>query len=140
MGRHAAFLDDLVARRIIDAVKAGASRTGAAKSARVGTSTLFSWLAKGREGEQPYADFLERIREAEGALEKKLVGYALSIAADSNHKDAAKMIEMLLNVRCGWGKEQSKGKDAPAEVARDPALDLDVARSVVAALESRRAS
>jgi len=139
MGRHAAFLDDLIAQKIVAAVKAGASRTGAAKVAKVGRSTLLSWLAKGREGEQPYADFLDRVREAEGDLEKKLVGYAFGIASDPSHKDAAKMIEMLLTLRCSWGKVGENAKAAEANANRDQALDLDIARSVVAALESRKA-
>lgn len=139
MGRSAAFLDDLVAQKIVAAVKAGATRAGAAKAAKIGRSTLQSWLQKGRDGEEPYVSFLDRIREAEGDLEKKLVGWALKMAESAEHEPTrAKMIEMLLNVRCGWAKGDAKPKDAPAnDVPRDAAADLDVARSVVAALESR---
>ncbi len=137
MGRHAAFLDDLVAQKIVAAVKAGASRAGAAKLAKVGVSTLHSWIAKGRDGEEPYAGFLERIREAEGNLEKKLVTLALALAEHAENESVrAKMIDMLLNVRCGWGK----ARDVTADVAgaAEESADVEFLEGLVSAAKSRR--
>ena len=76
-------LDDLVAKKVVDAVRAGASRTGAAEAARVGRRTLHRWLQRGAAGEAPYAAFLEKIREAEGELEKELVGIIKGHASDT---------------------------------------------------------
>jgi transposase len=66
-------LDDLVTKRIVEAVRGGASRTAAAEAARVARSTLHLWLQRGGAGEEPYASFTARVREAEGELEKELV-------------------------------------------------------------------
>ena len=66
-------LDDLVSKRIIEAVRSGASRTGAAEAARVSRSTLHLWLQRGEAGDEPYASFTARVREAEGDLERELI-------------------------------------------------------------------
>ena len=127
-------LDDLVAQRIVSAIAAGASRTGAAKSARVARASLFDWLARGRDGEQPYADFLDRVREAEGTVET-LVATALQTAIANGHVGA--MCFWLERRRHEeWGKRDVLTHvDRPErEVA---GVDLDIARSVVAALESK---
>jgi hypothetical protein len=55
-----------MAHRIVDEIKKGATRVGAAKSAGIGRSTLYEWLELGRAGEEPFADFTRRVREADG--------------------------------------------------------------------------
>jgi hypothetical protein len=63
-------LDDLVAKRIVDAVRLGAPWYLAAEAGGVGRSTLKQWKARGADGEEPYAAFLARLKsaEAEGAV------------------------------------------------------------------------
>lgn len=68
-------LDDLTAERIRQAVRKGATWAMAAQVAGIGRSTLMEWKARGKTGEQPYADFLDRLKRAqaeraEEALEK----------------------------------------------------------------------
>lgn len=134
MGRPSK-LDELRAKRIVDAIKAGASRTGAAKCARVHRATLMDWLARGRDGEQPYADFLDRVREAEGGVEERITT-ALLEAIEKGHVGA--MCFWLERRRPDeWGKRDVVTHTHQGAEAGSDAQDLDVARSVVAALESR---
>lgn len=76
-------LDDLRAKRIIDAVKRGLPRSTAAMLARVAPSTLFLWLAKGRAGDPEYSDFSDRVRAAEAEGEDEIVGVLRGHAANS---------------------------------------------------------
>ena len=139
MGRHAAFLDDLVTQKIVAAVKAGATRDGAAKVAGIGRSTLQSWLQRGRDGDEPYAGFLDKIRKAEGDLEKRLVTLALALAEHAeNEAVRAKMIDMLLNVRCGWGKTR-EATSADAAGASEQIADVEFFETLLSAAKSRRA-
>lgn len=73
MGRPT-LLDDLRAKRIVDAIAAGASRKAAAASVGINTDTLCTWLSKGRAGEERYAEFAERVRKAEGCAETRVIG------------------------------------------------------------------
>lgn len=68
-GRPTSF-NDLAAKRILDAVRRGCSQLVAAQAAGISRSTLQSWLAKGRDGEQPFSDFLDRLEG--GAAEAEL--------------------------------------------------------------------
>lgn len=58
-------LNDIVAERIRQAVRKGATWAIAAEAAGVGSSTLREWKARGRAGEEPYAAFLATIKRAE---------------------------------------------------------------------------
>lgn len=131
-------LDDLVAKRIVDAIAKGVSRIGAAKAAGVGRSTLFEWLQRGRDGEQPFADFADRVRKADGKAEGVVVSKLLE-AIENGHVGA--MCFWLERRRHEeWGKrdvvthEHPNGAAAPGGEG-----DLEIARSVVAALESKKA-
>ncbi len=74
MGRPSK-LDDIVAQRVINAVKSGVPRVQAARLARVVPSTLFLWLAKGKAGDPAYSDFSDKVREAEAYDVEELVGF-----------------------------------------------------------------
>lgn len=129
-------LDDLTAKRIVDAVAAGVSRVGAAKSAGVGKSTLMEWLQRGRDGEQPYADFADQIRKADGQIEHRVVS-ALLNQIEEGHVGA--MCFWLERRRPEeWGKRDSVVHEHTEGGRERDGSDLEVARSVVAALESRK--
>jgi hypothetical protein len=85
-------LDDIVAKRIVDAVAAGGSRSAAAEAARVHRSTLMLWLARGRKGEPPYSDFLDRVKKAEADAENAMV-VIVRAAAEKNWTAAAWWLE-----------------------------------------------
>lgn len=130
-------LDDLVTKRICDAIKKGVSLAAAAKSAGVGASTLHLWLAKGRDGESPYSEFLEQVDRADGVAHTWAAS-KLRELVEAGHPGATMY---LLERRWpeDWGKRDSVTHEHRDAKPEDGAGDLDVARSVVAALESRKA-
>lgn len=91
MGRPSK-LDDLTAQRVINAVRKGLPRVHAARMARISPTTLFEWLARGRDGEEGYAEFAERVREAEAFDVEELVGYMREHAKVS-HQACAWLLE-----------------------------------------------
>lgn len=139
-GRHA-LLTDLVQEKILQAVRAGATREGAARHARIGRSTLQVWLRRGEDGEEPYASFLARVREAEGGIEVRMVVCLLDIAEHCEHPPTRlAAITKVLDRRCGWAQERKAATEAERAAAeqRDAIADAEVVRSVLAALESRK--
>lgn len=135
MGRPSK-LDDLRAKRVVDAIAKGLSRTAAAAKARVHRATLMDWLARGRDGEQPYADFLDRVKEAEAKAEEAMVDCVRGAALDPKYWQAA-----------AWWLERCRPADyAKREPTREEETtraetgvpDVDVVRAVLSALESRK--
>ena len=68
---------------ILEAVRAGMTRKLTAQYACIDVSTLYNWLAKGRQGKKEYRDFLEAVQlaEAKGAM------YNLSLIRMAAKKD-----------------------------------------------------
>jgi transposase len=66
-------LDDVTAQRIVAAVAKGLPRDTAAKLAAIAPRTLYGWLARGRDGEEPYSQFLHRVKRAEAESEEEMV-------------------------------------------------------------------
>lgn len=128
-------LDDLVAKRIVDAVGRGVSHRAAAEAAHVDISTLTRWLAAGRDGEEPYCAFRTRFLAAEAKAETRVVD-ALMRKVDEGSVPA---MQLWLQQRrpAEWGRREMPANEQ-AERAEGGEADLDVARSVVAALESRK--
>lgn len=136
MGRPT-LLDDLRAKRIVDAIAKGLSRTAAAAKGGVSRSSLMDWLARGRDGEQPYADFLHRVKKAEADAEEAMVECVRTAALEPKHWTAAAW--WLERARpAEWAKREPT-PEQETQRAEGGGADLDVARSVVAALESRKA-
>ncbi len=136
MGRPI-LLDDLRAKRIVDAIASGLSRTAAAAKGNIGRATLLEWLARGRDGEQPFADFLVRVKKAEADAEEVMVACVRVAALEPKHWQAAAW--WLERARpADWAKREptQEQETARAETGSD---DLEVTRSVLAALESRKA-
>lgn len=129
-------LDDIKAKRIVDVVAKGGSRTAAAAAARISRSALMQWLARGRDGEQPFQDFLHRVKAAEAQAEDLMVSAVRTAAMEPRYWQAAAW--WLERARpAEWAKREATQEQA-AERAESDGMDLDVARSVVAALESRK--
>lgn len=112
-------------------------RDTAARLARIAPATLYDWLARGRAGESPFSELLERVSEAEAQSESTLVGRIVE-ASERNWQAAA----WLLNCRRPdvYVPARERIKPAEEDTADTSAEDISVARSVVAALESRKAS
>lgn len=95
------------------------------------------WLARGRDGEEPFADFLHRVKVAEAQAEELMVGAIRKAGIDPTKWQAAAW--WLERARpSDWAKREPT-TEQEAERAETGAVDLDVAKSVVAALESRKA-
>lgn len=72
MGRSTK-LDDLVEKRVLDALKAGHSYAAAAKAAGIDEWTLHHWRRLGREGDERYSQFSQRVDRADQEAEDRCV-------------------------------------------------------------------
>jgi hypothetical protein len=145
-------LDDITAKRIIDAIAAGATRAAAAGAAGVHRATLQTWLAKGRDGDEEYRDFHDRTERAEAEAEVAMVGVVRAAALSGTWQAAAWWLERrrpkLYALRRETAKplppmteEQARARYRELtghEWNSGPEDDLAVAESVVSALRSRR--
>lgn len=112
------------------------SRRGAANAANVSFTAFKNWLAWGREGTAPYVDFVARVEAAEAKAERTVVD-ALMVAVTEG-KVPAIMFWLQQRRLADWGqKTAAEVEETQREETAE--ADLDVARSVVAALESRKA-
>lgn len=58
---------------ILDAARIGTTMEGCARAAGIGVSTLYEWLSRGDDGEEPYAEFSEAFKRARAKGEQRLV-------------------------------------------------------------------
>ena len=54
-----------VQNTIVNRLKEGNTRHDSALSAGISHTTFYSWLERGRQGEEPFLDFLEAVEKAE---------------------------------------------------------------------------
>lgn len=137
MGRPSK-LDDLVEQRVLNAVKAGLTWALAAQAAGVSPASLRDWKARGRDGEEPYAAFLARIKQAEGERAETVVTKLLAAADDPKHWTAgAWWLERRFPRQFGR-RDPHALIDKPAAPGSEvnPEDALSQAESVVAALRS----
>lgn len=62
-------LNDLVIKRLSDALKRGNTRVNACRLARVSQSCFTEWMRKGQLGHEHYIDFALKMRDAEAFAE-----------------------------------------------------------------------
>jgi transposase-like protein len=92
-------LDDLRSKRICDALRKGHSFAAAARAGGIDESTLHDWRKRGREGEEPYAEFSKRVDAADQEAEDRAVtvlrsamdGEDLRLATDTAWKWLARL-------------------------------------------------
>ena len=65
---------------VCEYITQGARPADAAVQAGVGRSTYYEWMAKGRSGESPYADFAERVERARAEFKNGLIGKVMQYA------------------------------------------------------------
>lgn len=132
-------LDDLVTKRIVEAVRAGASRTAAAEAARVARSTLHLWLQRGADGEEPYAGFAMKVREAEGELEQELLSIIKKHSVNS-WQAAAWILERKFQRR--WAIRRHVEREEKGAAGKHEVMSyeeqLSIAESLVAAVKSQK--
>ncbi len=71
-GRHT----KLTAERehqLLEALRGGMTRVGAADLSGIGTSTLWDWLRRGATGEEPHKTFREHVLRAEAEAEQMMI-------------------------------------------------------------------
>ncbi len=127
-------LDDITAKRILNAAEAGVSRRTAAEAARVSQTTLFDWIARGRDGEEPYAEFVERLEASESKAERKVVDRLME-QIENGHVPA---MMFWLKSRRGWRDNEPAANEAPV-AAGEEAGSVEFIESVLAAAKSRKA-
>ena len=133
-------LDDLTAKRILDAIAAGCSRTAAAEAARVGRATLMRWLRRGLEGEQPFRDFRDRMKKAEAEAESAMVAVIRSAAEGGTWQAAAWWLERRRPKTYALRRET---RDVPSPLViggsgSTHAEDVAVLESLLAAARSQK--
>lgn len=74
-GNGPTVLNDLVIRRLCDALKRGNNRRNACALSGVGLNTFNLWLRRARDGGADYAEFGRRIRAAEADAEDGAVDH-----------------------------------------------------------------
>lgn len=104
-------------------VREGLGKDAAARQGGIGVATHHEWTARGRAGEEPYAEYVRRIQAASDSLQEEVSGVHMRALRSPNLQVAAPqarwMSERLWPET--WGKREQvelTGKDgAPLEVA-----------------------
>lgn len=128
-------LDDLVSKRVVDALNAGVSLVGAASAARISRASLMEWLARGRTGEQPFANFLDRVTEARGKAERKVVD-ALMIKIREGNVPAC-IFWLQQRAPDEWNQKAPTSNDTAVATDNAAETDLPLLESLVAAAKSK---
>jgi len=88
---------------IVKALRAGNSRRDSALYAGVSETTFYSWMARGREGEPLYSEFLEAVEKAEAQSVVRNVAI-IQRAAEETWQAAAWWLERKRPD--DWGRRQ----------------------------------
>ena len=123
---------------MLDAVRAGHSYAAAARAGNIAENTLHNWLARGRDDDPDYVGFLRRFEEADQEAENRAVTVLRNAMEGDDAKLAADTAWKWLARRrpAQWSE---KPVEAKADVDDQAGDDIELARSVLAALESRKA-
>lgn len=130
-------LDDLTAKRICDALKAGVSRRAAANAARVDDQTLSGWMKRGRDtNDEPYVGFRVRVLEAESQAEKVAVDTLFEAMREGKWQAAE---SWLARRRAKDWAQVAKAIPDEREDDEQDTLPVEVLESLLAAAKSRKA-
>ena len=128
MGRRAKLTAE-VQRRIVQAIKLGATYDLASQYAGIDRSTFYNWMAAGREKRSPSKrDFFDAVKEAEGGHALQALATIHRAAKDGDWKAGAWLIER----RHGYTRDGAASRKAePAQVATpiDPLQQIEKARA-----------
>lgn len=113
-------LNDLLQKKIVAAVLAGANREISAQAAGVTATTLYLWLKKGREGDPIYSEFAEAVKKAEAEAEIEAVT-TIRVASKTSWQAAAWWLERTRRERYALDKID------PSRLSKDERKDLQTA-------------
>lgn len=131
-------LDDLVSKRICDALKAGHSFAGAARAAGIDASTLHDWRRWGKDGREPYAAFANRVDDARHVAENRCIEVLKKALESADQRLAADTAWKWLQRQRPL--EWAEAKPIESELGSEDSSDLDVEtlRAALSAAESRK--
>jgi hypothetical protein len=89
--------------KIVAAIRAGSYAEVAARAANIAPSTYYLWLERGKNGEQPFLEFLEAVREAEAQAELEAVTVIRGAARAGDWRAAQSYLERRHPSRWGRG-------------------------------------
>jgi transposase len=92
MSRKTKFTDEKKSK-IIRALSLGMTHELAANYAGIGTSTLYRWFGRGREGEGEFVEFWEDCKKAEANNAAGMLGVIMQEAKNSRWQAAAWLLE-----------------------------------------------
>lgn len=120
-------------------MRAGHSYAAAARAGGIDEATLHRWIARGRDGEDLYRGFCERFDRADQEAEDRCVVVLRNALEGDDAKLATDTAWKWLARRrpAQWSEKPIEAK-AGADDAQT-VDDIAVTRSVLAALESRKA-
>lgn len=122
-GRHTLCTPERTAI-ICEALEGGAYLATAAALAGLHPDTVYKWLKRGAEGEEPYATFASAVESAQATGEKRLLDLIRAAAAEPKHWQAAAwMLERKfpdrygrkMRVEAGPPAADDEGEGGPAQ-------------------------
>jgi HPt (histidine-containing phosphotransfer) domain-containing protein len=132
-------LDDLRAKRILDALRDGHSFAGAARSAGIDESTLYDWRRRGADGEPEFSGFSSRVEAACHEAETRCIQVLKSALTGDDAKLAVDTAWKWLRTRrpAEW-LEPKVATEQETSRSDGEDLSIDVLESVLAAALSRK--
>src|SRR4051794_33521992 len=104
--------------RIVQAIRAGNHREIAARSAGIGESTLYRWLARGRELERGlHRELVDAVAAAEADAEVHAVAVSRKAIVNGNPAAACRYLERRHPER--WGRQHTPDVDYPRPAGDD---------------------
>lgn len=133
-------LDDLRAKRIIDALRDGHSFAAAARAGGIAENTLAEWRQRGADGDPEFSGFSRRANEASQEAESRAVRVIRSAMESEDLKLAHDAAWRWLRTRRPLEWLEPKGAtEQETSRAADEQDEIAVLESVLAAAKSRKA-
>lgn len=129
-----------IGNKICEIVRRGNFREMAVAQTRISRQTLYNWIRRGADGEQPYAQFLADLEAAESEAEDVLV-VAVRQQARKDWRAAAWLLERRGSKRWGYKAQVEFTVDEALEDILDVTarvLGGEAAATLFGALASRR--
>lgn len=108
-------LDDLVEKRICDALREGHSYAAAARAGGVDEHTVHNWRARGRAGDERFVQFLQRVERADQEAEDRCIQVLKSAITGDDPKLATDTAKWWLGRRRPAQWAELKGEAPPTE-------------------------
>lgn len=103
-------LDDLVEKRICDALSRGHSWAAAARAGGIHEDTLHDWRRRGRAGEPRFSEFSERVDRADHVAESRAIEVLTSKFDSPDERVSLSAAQWWLERRrpADWGSKKAE--------------------------------